>query len=360
MGDPQVVIVAGVRPQYVKTRAVLWLLERHHPHIAARTVTFDIAQHYSPELSDEIVTDLGFSFTRRLTHASDQRLRGVILGRAISELSTFFDSLRSRPAVIVFGDASSGLAGAFAAHNAQLPLIHVEAGARRDPREIEHHNSVVIDCLAHKRLAYTERAMTELAEEGRAEGSFLVGDVSYDWYRDRYAEHFACPRPQGPAPVLVSMHRPANMTAETMQTVAEALLATGREVRWLDFPRARPYLGPLRKMGVTIVRLMNHQEAIGELARSAYLFTDSGGLSREAHYFRCPVVMRRDVGGWPELAAAGFLYSLTGRTPQDIDSAIMWAESVKVPDLTQSPLIVPGGGVLIADLVRASARGEIW
>ncbi|MET8692038.1 UDP-N-acetylglucosamine 2-epimerase [Streptomyces bauhiniae] len=357
MDDPKVVIVAGVRPQYVKARAVLWLLERHHPRLATETATFDLGQHYSRGLRDDIVEDLGLSFTRRLTHAPGQQLRGVILGRAIAELSTYFHGLRSEPTVVVFGDASSGMAGAFAAHDAQLPLVHIEAGARRDPREIEHHNSVVIDALASTRLAYTTRAMTELANEGRADGSHLIGDVCHDWYRDRYGEHFGVHvrRPAG-APVLVSMHRPSNMNTETTQAVAKALLATGREVRWLDFPRTRPYLGPLREMGVNVIGHLTHREAVRELGRSAYLLTDSGGLGREAHYFGCPVVMRRDLGGWPELADAGYLYPLTGRTERDIEKAVTWAEAVELPSLDHSPLVVPGGGALVADLIRASTR----
>jgi UDP-N-acetylglucosamine 2-epimerase len=356
VGDPKVVVIAGVRPQYVKTKAVLWLLERHHPGIARETVAFDIGQHYSPELSDNVIADLDFTFTHRLIPESDRPLRGVILGRAISELSIFFDGLRTRPTVIVFGDASSAVAGAFAAQNAQLPLIHIEAGARRDPREIEHHNSVVVDRLADRRLAYSERAMTALASEGLREGSFLVGDVSHEWYRHRYAEQFQSRRHDSTAPILVSMHRPANMVADTVQTVAEALVATGREVRWLDFPRTRPLLAAVQELGVHVIESLKHHEAIAELAAAAYLLTDSGGLSREAHYFRCPVVMRRDVGGWPELAAAGFLYSLAGRSRADVDAAVAWAESVDLPALDRSPLVVAGGGALIADLIEASTR----
>lgn len=356
MGDPKVVIIAGVRPQYVKTKAILWLLERYHPNIAQETVAFDVGQHYSPELSDNIIADLDVTFIRRIVPESGVPLRGVILGRAISELSIFFDSLRSRPTVIVFGDASSAVAGAFAAQNAQLPLIHVEAGARRDSREIEHHNSVVIDRLADKRLAYSERAMAALINEGLRDGNFLVGDVSYEWYRHRYAEQFKRRRRDATAPILVSMHRPANMTADTVQTVAEALVATGREVRWLDFPRTRPFLAAVQKLGGRVIEPLNHREAIAELAGAAYLLTDSGGLSREAHYFRCPIVMRRDLGGWPELAATGFLFPLTGRSRADVDAAIAWAESVNLPGLDHSPLVTAGGGALIADLIEASTR----
>jgi len=355
MGEPAVVILAGVRPQYVKTRAILWLLETYAPDLASATITHDIGQHYSPELSDLIVADLGFRFDHRIRHEPDQRLRGVIIGNAIAELSRYFDTLRANPVVVVFGDASSVVAGSLAAHNAGLPLVHAEAGARRDPAEIEHSNSIIADQLATIRLAYTARALSELNSEGLAEGSHLVGDISFDWYVARYGQLFAEADNMSSRPILVSMHRPANMDSSTLGNVAGALVATGREVRWLSYPRTRPFLPLIEHLGCTVVEPLTHSQTMGELAGCAYVLTDSGGLSREAHYFRRPIIMRRDLGGWPELANAGFLTSLSGRSVADVTAAVQWAETVRVPELSSSPLVVAGGGRKIVELVAGLA-----
>jgi UDP-N-acetylglucosamine 2-epimerase len=343
----------------VKTKAVLWILQQHEPKIAREVVTFDIGQHYSPDLSDSVVKDLDFSFTYRLGPENGQVLRGAILGRALSELSIYFDRIASRPTVVVFGDASSAVAGAFAAYNAQLPLVHIEAGARRDPTELEHNNSIIVDQLADIRLAYTCRAMTSLRGENLGAGTHLVGDVAYDWYRSRYGNLLHSAQRGTYAPILVSMHRPANMTNDTIMTVAEALLATGREVRWLSFPRTRPFLASVAALGVRIVEPLPHSGTMVELSNAGFLLTDSGGLSREAHYVGCPVLMRRDLGGWPELAQAGFLYPLRGRSRAEVDAAIRWAETVALPGPEKSPMVVPDGGKEIARLVVMSARGEL-
>ncbi|MFG1896790.1 UDP-N-acetylglucosamine 2-epimerase [Micromonospora zamorensis] len=361
MEAPKVVVIAGVRPQYVKTKAVLWLLERYRPRTAEATVTFDVGQHYSRQLSDAVTEDLQLTFDHRLRPLPGNMLRGQIVGRAISELSSFFDKLESKPAVVVFGDAASVVAGAFAAYNARLPLIHIEAGARRDPSELEHFNSVIVDRLAQVRLAYSDRAVRELETEGLAESTHLVGDVAYEWYRFRYDTLLSKPQRGSSAPVVVSMHRPANMTRENIVKVAESLLSTGRQVRWISFPRIQPFLEQLAAMGVSVLEPMTHSIAMAELSEAAFLVTDSGGLSREAHYLECPVIMRRDRGGWPELASTGFLYPLTGRTRDDIDEAVRWAENVKVPGHNESPLIVPGGGESIANLIdRCVGEGREW
>ncbi len=357
MVNPSVVVVAGVRPQYVKTKAVLWLLEAYEPETFEQTETFDLGQHYSPELSDSILSDLELEFSHRLHHAVGDRLRGVILGTAIAELSRYFDGLSTRPVVVVFGDASSVVAGAFAAHNASLPLVHIEAGARRDQNEIEHHNSVIVDRLADVRLAYTERAFNELRLEGLEENSHVVGDVALDWYMARYGDLITEASTVGPrSPILVSLHRPSNMTSDTIMTVAEALMATGRPVRWLSYPRTEPFLQEVASLGVEVVQPLSHSQTMAELSKAAFVLTDSGGLSREAHYFKCPVLMRRDKGGWPELMEAGFVYSLSGRSRVDVDSAISWAESVRTPELSESPLVVAGGGRSIARLIASTAR----
>jgi UDP-N-acetylglucosamine 2-epimerase len=356
--ETRVIIIAGVRPQYVKTKAVLWLIERYCPQFLKNTVTFDIGQHYSPELAGKVQADLDLSFDFTLQHPPDAT-RGEIIGRSIAELSRYFSELSSVPTVVVFGDAASVVAGAFAAYNAEFPLVHIEAGARRDPSEIEHYNSVVVDNLATYRLPYSERAMDQLRQEQLEHNSLVVGDVAYEWYRHRYPEAFATPQRPQSAPVLVSLHRPNNMQSETIETVALELLGTGREVRWLSFPRNRPFLERLESMGVTILPPLPQSSVIDELASAGFVLTDSGGVSREAHYFQCPIIMRRDRGGWPELRDAGFLYSLTGRAAADVRGAVAWAQSVRLPGPSQSPLIRAGGGRAIAELVTSDLRAEV-
>lgn len=354
MASPRVVIVAGVRPQYVKTRAVLHLLQRYRPHLLDTTATIDIGQHYSPELSDLIIQDLGFNFDHRFQTAAGT-LRGVIVGEAIARLSTYFASLSTKPCVVVFGDAASVVAGAFAAYNAELPLVHIEAGARRDPAEVEHHNSVIVDQLATFRLPYSKRAFDALCAEGLSENSQIVGDVAFEWYLARYPDLFKIAQRQSKEPILVSMHRPANMDETTLLTLAQRLVNTGREVRWLSFPRTRAFFTRLERVGVSVIPSLTHSDTMAELAGAGYLLTDSGGLSREAHYVRCPVIMRRDIGGWPELANEGYLYRLHGRTSMEVQQAIDWAESVSLPDPSLSPLIFPGGGRRIAEAIDSLA-----
>ncbi|MCU1355890.1 MAG: UDP-N-acetylglucosamine 2-epimerase [Acidimicrobiales bacterium] len=350
----ELVIVAGVRPQYVKTRALLWLLERYAPDLRSRTLTFDAGQHYTSDLSDWLLEDIGLTFDHRVSPPVGSISRVERLGQALAELGHLLASFETSPAVAVFGDASSVLVGSIAAHDLSTPLCHVEAGARRDPLEVEHMNSVMADQLAQLRFAYTERAYHELEAEGLAEGSFIVGDISYEWYRHRYGNPSAkSALPAQSAPIVASMHRPSNMSASTVEAVADALIRHGRPVHWLDYPRTRPFLGLLRGKGITIVPPLGHSGVMRELVNAAFILTDSGGISREAHLLGKPVIMRRDLGGWPELAAHGSLYPLVGRAPEDVEDACRWAENLQPFDVETSPMVRPGGGQLAASQLQA-------
>ena len=358
MASPSIIVVAGVRPQYIKAKAVQWLLERYAPKVIGTVAFVDVAQHYTHELSDLVMDDLGINFTKRMP-PSNSHLRGVIIGNAIAALAQYFDEQETSPTIVVFGDAASVVAGAFAAHNAGLPLIHIEAGARRDPREIEHYNSVIVDQLATVRLPYSQRALQELTNERLSDDSIVVGDVALEWYLHRYPHLFArAQRKNIDAPILVSMHRPGNMDEETLLTLITELQRTGLPVRWLSFPRNLPFVGMLSENGATILPMLTHSAAMAEISEARMLVTDSGGLSREAHYLHCPVIMRRDLGGWPELAASGFLYSLIERSAQAVGSAIDWGLAVTSPDYTSSPLYIEGGGRLIAETITTARVGR--
>lgn len=354
MESVDLVIVAGVRPQYVKTRAVLWLLEKYAPALRARTAAFDVGQHYTADLADQLLDDIDLAFDFRVPPPSESVSRTARLGQGLAVLGDLLTSFADTPAVAVFGDASSVLVGAIAAHDLGTPLCHIEAGARRDPSEIEHMNSVIADQLASIRLAYTDRALRELEGEGLSDHSYVVGDVSYEWYAQRYGSPPAAPLSDRPsAPIVASMHRPSNMTEETVSAVAEGLLRCGRPVHWLDYPRTRPFLDLLRALGVVVIPPLGHSGVMRELGEAAFVLTDSGGLSREAHLLGCPVIMRRDLGGWPELARHGSLYPLTGRTRKDVEAACQWAEQLGPFDVQTSPLVRIDGGRVVAEQLQA-------
>ena len=170
----KIVAVVGNRPQFIKAAAVSGLLRKQHEEILVHT-----GQHYDDSLSRIFFAELGLARPDRElglgggTNTAQTARMLAALGPVLEEL---------RPdAVLVYGDTNSTLAGALAAGQATVPLVHVEAGMRSHDRTMpEELNRVVTDHLSDLLLCASEAASENLRVEGLAGRAVLVGDVMID------------------------------------------------------------------------------------------------------------------------------------------------------------------------------------
>src|SRR5918912_971468 len=83
--------------------------------------------------------------------------------------------------VLVYGDTNSTVAGGLAAAQAQIPVVHVEAGMRSfDRRMPEELNRVLTDHLSDLLLCASSTAVENLRREDVHGAVRLVGDVMVD------------------------------------------------------------------------------------------------------------------------------------------------------------------------------------
>ncbi|RLT58949.1 MAG: UDP-N-acetylglucosamine 2-epimerase (non-hydrolyzing), partial [Candidatus Aquidulcis sp.] len=120
----RITAVVGTRPQLIKLAALA-------PQLTAPVEPFviDTAQHHDEVLAGQIYRDLGIAPADLLLPEP-----GNLVGEArLAEMrrSIAASIAQTRPeAVLVFGDTDSTLAGALAAQDHNVPIIHVEAGVR--------------------------------------------------------------------------------------------------------------------------------------------------------------------------------------------------------------------------------------
>src|SRR3954453_23565765 len=170
----RVLTVVGNRPQFVKAAAVSHVLRA-----AAREVLVHTGQHYDHDLSQVFFDELGIP---RPEHHLDLG-GGSNTAQTARMLAALEELLATeRPdVVLVYGDTNSTLAGALAATQHGIPVVHVEAGMRSFDRSMpEELNRVLSDHASTLLLCSSEAAAANLRAE-RVHGEVeVVGDVMVD------------------------------------------------------------------------------------------------------------------------------------------------------------------------------------
>jgi UDP-N-acetylglucosamine 2-epimerase len=230
--------------------------------------------------------------------------------------------MRDRPdTVLVDGDTNSTLAAALAAVKLHVPVVHIEAGLRdHDWRRPEEINRIMTDHAASLNLAPVERALANLQAEGLGAKSLFAGDVLLDCFlRFLPSADHARWRGRGLKEDrfhVLTLHRPENTDLHEVERFSEimAFLADLAEpVVFPVHPRTQGILaahearlGPLPS---NLIRTgpATYREMLGLLSACDCVFTDSGGLPREAAWAgkRCVMLHRIDV--WHDLLANGWV-----------------------------------------------------
>ena len=293
--------VVGNRPQFVKAAPLsLALREAGIDEVVVHT-----GQHWDDELSQVFIDELGLD---EPAHRLDLRTADV---EALTPPIATVLALEAPDAVLVLGDTNSTLAGARAAAAAGVPLAHVEAGLRSGDLSMpEERARIEVDGLAALLLCPDERSAATLrAEEvrGRAE---VVGDVMADATL-RFApiarERVPPLHPPG-AYVIATVHREANVRPERLRRIVKGLSRLGEPVVFPAHPRTAAVL---RSEEIPVGENVSVREPLGYLAfasaasQARVIATDSGGLQKEAYWYRVPCVTMRPSTEWVDTVEAG-------------------------------------------------------
>jgi UDP-N-acetylglucosamine 2-epimerase len=313
----KVVTVVGNRPQFVKAAPL---------SVALRAAGIDevmvhTGQHWDDELSQVFIDELGLGepeYRLDLRTAEVRTLTEPIRGVVAAE----------RPdAVVVLGDTNSTLAGARAAAAAGVPIAHVEAGLRSGDLSMpEERARIEVDGLAALLLCPDERSVATLRAEGVPGRSAVVGDVMAD-ATFRFApiarERVPAPHPPGTY-VVATVHREANVRPERLRRIVEGLCRLDLPVVLPAHPRTAAVLSEHR---IPLGRNVELREPMGYLAfasaasQARVIATDSGGLQKEAYWFRVPCVTMRPSTEWVDTVEAG-ANTLVDDDPDAIEAAV--------------------------------------
>ena len=328
----KILTIIGARPQFIKAAAVSRAIAKRK---TLCEVIVHTGQHFDNNMSDIFFNELDIP-------KPDYHLgiggctQGEMTGRQLEAIESIL--LKEKPDwVLVYGDTNSTLAGALAAVKLHIPVAHVEAGLRsfnkRMPEEI---NRILTDHTADYLFAPTETAILNLRNENiKEEKLHLVGDVMFDaslFYRHRNQKPEWFDR-LGLAPnefVLATIHRAENTDdPKKLQNIFNGLMASKMPVILPLHPRTKTQL---KKLTIAPSDQLHLVDPVGYLqigwleANSALICTDSGGIQKEAYFYKKPCLTMRDETEWHELIEHGW-NQLVGTDPERIAMAIAHANT---------------------------------
>ena len=352
----RVLSVVGARPQFVKA-AVL------SPALANSGISETLVhtgQHYDFNMSD--------IFFRNFNLKSPDVCLGVGSaphGRQTGAMMTQLEPVieRERPdCVLVYGDTNSTLAAALVASKLQIPVAHIEAGLRSFRIEMpEEINRIVADHTAGILFAPNERAAERLRLEAVSGSIHVVGDLMVDLAR-RLARGLP-PRPAildrfGLQPGkygVVTIHRAANVELNRFSRLWEGLRRIPMPLVFPVHPRTRALAeahARRNRSKVILCEPLPYLEMAALTARALGVYTDSGGLQKEAFVFGVPCVTLREETEWTETLQGGW-NRLAGDDPDAIATPVT-RPSTQRKDAFGPPDCARG----ITDILLRSSLGE--
>lgn len=310
----KIVSVIGTRPQLVKAAVVTRALRDDGRF---DEVTIDTGQHYDHEMSSLLLADLTDVHTvRNLGLHSDDPIE--LLERTIAAVGEVLTAERP-DAVLVYGDTNSTLGGANAASGLGLTLGHVEAGLRSfNSRMREERNRVAVDRISDLLFCPTTAAIANLAAEGITDGVHHVGDVMYDAALLARAAVDANPSDlleqfgvQPGGYVVATVHRAeATDDPAALDKVLTYLreIAADVPVVFPVHPRTQAAIAAtgISTSGLITCAPVGYFDMTRLVVHARLVYTDSGGLQKEAYFHRVPCVTMRNETEWVETVDAGW------------------------------------------------------
>lgn len=306
----KIISVVGARPQFIKAAVISRAISKSNVFVEKIIHT---GQHFDKNMSSIFFKEMEIPKPRYhleincLTH-------GAMTGRMIEKIEKVL--MNEKPDVVmVYGDTNSTLAGALAAKKLNIRVAHVEAGLRsfnmNMPEEI---NRILTDRISDVLFCPTDNAVLNLHKEGFQSFNCRihnVGDVMYDaalYYGaksshrsaildklDLYDKNY----------VLCTIHRQENTDdLEKLKSIITALNEINKTLQVILplHPRTRKIISQNRIfLAFKPIEPVGYFDNVELIKNAQIILTDSGGMQKEAFFFKKYCITLRNETEWTEL-----------------------------------------------------------
>jgi UDP-GlcNAc3NAcA epimerase len=331
----RIVTIVGARPQIIKSSAISRAIQQNFPNDLEEVIVHT-GQHYDENMSEVFFTELGIPQPNYNLNVGSGS-HAAQTAKMLEGLEAIF--IKEKPtAVLVYGDTNSTIAGALAAVKIHIPVIHVEAGLRSFNKAMpEEINRISCDHMSTLLFVPSITGMENLKNEGfklhdklKADLDhpkvYHCGDVMFDnslyfsEISDQKSTILTIHNLKENGYILSTIHRDSNTDSkENMEEIFGALLEiqekSGLDIVLPIHPRTKGKMREqlsselLQKIEANprfkIIPPAGFLDIIALEKHARMLVTDSGGLQKEAYFFRKPCVILRPQTEWVEIVENG-------------------------------------------------------
>jgi UDP-GlcNAc3NAcA epimerase len=327
--------IIGARPQIIKAAALSRAIrEKFSGKI--NEILVHTGQHYDENMSGVFFGEMNIPEPNFNLGVGSQS-HGKQTAEMISKIEELL-MIKKPDFVVLYGDTNSTLAGSIAASKIHIPIVHIEAGLRSFNKSMpEEINRIVCDHTSTLLFTPTRTGLNNLIREGfnpaakppyTAEnpGVFHCGDIMYDnsLYFGELAEkksdilkrynlepnHF----------ILGTIHRDHNTDDPyRLNSIFEAINEITDESQIKVVLPLHPRTSKMLEKNLkpeTLSAIYSNPRLkiippasffdITVLEKNCQMvMTDSGGVQKEAYFFKKPVIVLRTETEWQEIVESG-------------------------------------------------------
>jgi UDP-GlcNAc3NAcA epimerase len=306
----KIMTIIGARPQFIKATTVSREIAKHSN---IKEVIIHTGQHFDANMSD-------IFFEQMDIPKPDYNLdinglgHGAMTGQMLEKVEEVL--LKEKPNwILIYGDTNSTIAGALAAKKLHIKVAHIEAGLRSFNMQMpEEVNRILTDRISDILFCPTDTAINNLKKEGYDNIDCKIiksGDVMQD------AAMFYSKKEKKPNFdlhkdfILATIHRAENTdNTGRLESIITALneIACKTPIVLPLHPRTQKIIqnSSFKIHHLKLIEPVGYLEMVYMLNRCRLVMTDSGGLQKEAFFFKKPCITMRDETEWVELIENSF------------------------------------------------------
>lgn len=331
----KIVTIIGARPQIIKSSALNRSISKNYIN-QIEEIIVHTGQHYDENMSKVFFNELEIN-EPRYNLGVGSGTHGKMTSKMIEGMEEIL--LKEMPnAVVIYGDTNSTLAAAIAASKIHIPIIHIEAGLRSFNKSMpEEINRIAADHMSTLLFSPTKTGIENLKNEGFKENHsekanidnpkfYHCGDVMYDnsmYFLQKSNQKSTILENLGLEEekfILCTIHRDSNTdNSSNLNAIIEGLLEITKQHQLKLVlplhPRTKKMMNELLEKNLLNEIKSNNSfllippagfiDIISLEKKSRLIITDSGGLQKEAYFFKKPCLILREQTEWIEIVQNG-------------------------------------------------------